>query len=101
MADADGVAVGMLGGKDKGFLASMKLMRRSADVIRKNPDREQAFTATAFLQRGAPETKMMDLQVYMGPGPMHSVIEQGGDLLHRMTSRGGDDARLAKSKVKV
>ena len=62
MADADGVAVGMLGGKDKGFLASMKLMRRSADVIRKNPDREQAFDATAFLQRGAPETKMRELQ---------------------------------------
>ena len=101
MADADGVAVGMLGGKDKSFLASMKLMRRSADVIRKNPDREQAFDATAFLQRGAPETKMRELQSYMGPTPMASAIEQGGDLLHRMMEYGGDYSYNAKSKIKT
>lgn len=100
MADADGVAVGMLGGKGEGFLANMKLMRRNAGVIRKTPDREQAFSGTASLQRGAPETKMRELQGYMGGGVMSHAIEHGGDLLHRMTEYGGEYSYNAKSKIK-
>ena len=100
MADADGVTVGMFGGKDSKFGSNVKTMLKEAKQIRSNTNQEEAFHNTSFLQRGYPEIQMTALQRYMGGGVNSYVIEHGGDLLHRMTENGGNFSELAKPKVK-
>jgi len=100
MTDADGVSVGMFGGKDSKFGSNVKTMLKEARLIRSNPDQAQAFQDTSSLQRGFPEGQMTALQGYMGGGVNSFAIEHGGDLLHRMTEKGGNFSELAKPKVK-
>ena len=100
MPDTDGLTVGMFGGKDSKFGSNVKAMLKEARLIRSNPDQAQAFQNTSLLQRGFPERQMTALQGYMGGGVNSFAIEHGGDLLHRMTEKGGNFSELAKPKVK-
>lgn len=55
----------------------------------------QAFEALGDAQRGAPESAMLAVQRAMGGGVLSPVVENVGDLTHRMTHMAGwhfDDA---------
>jgi len=67
-------------------------LREDRERILALGDREAAFSQTAKTQRALPEGQMTRIQGKMGGGVMNYAIEHGGDLLHRMTDRGGSTA---------
>jgi len=87
------------------FTSGLKNLQSSKSKILSLTDRDEAFEATANLQRGTPEVQMVNTQRLMGGGVLSYAIEHGGDLLHRMTDRGGraaleDTAPKVKSLIR-
>jgi hypothetical protein len=82
------------------FTSGLKNLQSSKSKILSLTDRDEAFDATANLQRGTPEVQMVNTQRLMGGGVLSYAIEHGGDLLHRMTERGGNFSEFARPKVK-
>ena len=82
------------------FTSGLKNLQSSKSKILSLTDRDEAFDATANLQRGTPEVQMVNTQRLMGGGVLSHAIEHGGDLLHRMTERGGNFSEFARPKVK-
>jgi hypothetical protein len=87
------------------FTSGLKNLQSSKSKILSLTDRDEAFEATANLQRGTPEVQMVNTQRLMGGGVLSHAIEHGGDLLHRMTDRGGraaleDTAPKVKSLIR-
>ena len=82
------------------FTSGLKNLQSSKSKILSLTDRDEAFDATANLQRGTPEVQMVNTQRLMGGGVLSYAIEHGGDLLHRMTERGGNFSEFARLKVK-
>ena len=82
------------------FTSGLKNLQSSKSKILSLTDRDEAFEATANLQRGTPEVQMVNTQRLMGGGVLSHAIEHGGDLLHRMTERGGNFSEFARPKVK-
>ena len=87
------------------FTSGLKNLQSSKSKILSLTDRDEAFKATANLQRGTPEVQMDNTQDLMGGGVLSYAIEHGGDLLHRMTDRGGraaleDTAPKVKSLIR-
>jgi hypothetical protein len=82
------------------FTDNLKALQGGKAKILALPDKDAAFTATANLQRGTPEIQMVNTQMLMGGGVLSHAIEHGGDLLHRMTERGGVFSENARPKVK-
>ncbi len=70
------------------------------------PDIAQAFTALGYAQRGAPERAMNEVQEAAGGGLLSYLVENVGDLTHRMShmadwwgGRGNDGYEYVKPKV--
>jgi len=88
------------GGRD-GYTQRIQILQKQVRDIRKIPNREEALTAVADAQRGIPEMQMRYTQNLMGGGVQSYAIEHTGDLLHRITEKGGAfGAGLAAPKIK-
>ena len=83
------------------YTQQIQSLQKQVRDIRKIPDREEALSAVADAQRGIPEIQMRYTQDLMGGGVQSYAIEHTGDLLHRITERGGTfGAGFAAPKIK-
>ena len=83
------------------YTQQIQSLQKQVRDIRKIPDREEALSAVADAQRGIPEIQMRYTTDLMGGGVQSHVIEHTGDLLHRITEKGGAfGAANAAPKIK-